>query len=255
MTRVATRNIHRRAQIVLMRQILPQFHLIGIALSVHLNRQGCRWLLVAHIKDLLPRPQVLLWSAMTLNTPLHLQRRVIKHQWHAVHRPVASVAAYALIDMNTVIEINKVRKIIYPVPHQRLSGAITFAHGFEQRRCRPDLPVAIHAGLRRRDAGEAGSLHRSVAVAAIDSKRRHVVLVAERRRLWPRYARIGHVGRPLEIHASPQSKGKRKYSHINRSAGNYISAAMENLHRSGFFLQRNLHCDPSLVAEKFLFVF
>src|SRR5579872_7580854 len=56
-----------------------------------------------------------------------------------------------------------------------------------------------------------------------------------------RYAGISDVGRALEIYASPKRKGKRKDPHINRGPGNYVSAAMENLHRSGFFLQRNLH--------------
>src|SRR3954453_23785954 len=36
----ATSNIHRRTQVVLMRQILPQLHLVGIALPIHLNRQS-----------------------------------------------------------------------------------------------------------------------------------------------------------------------------------------------------------------------
>ena len=81
---------------------------------------------------------------------------------------------------------------------------------------------------------------------AVDTERGHMVLVTERRRLRPRYARIGDIRRALEINAGPQSKGERKDPHINRGPGNYVSAAMENLHRSGFFLQRNLHCDPSL---------
>src|SRR5438270_7139373 len=55
MTRRTTRNIHRAAQVVLVGQILTEFHLVGIAFPIHLNRQSCRRLLVARIKDLLTR--------------------------------------------------------------------------------------------------------------------------------------------------------------------------------------------------------
>src|SRR3954452_6705235 len=142
--------------------------------------------------------------------------------------------------MNAVIKINKVGKIIHPVPHQRLPSAKTFAYRFEQRRRRPNLRVAVHASFGWRNSRESRRLNRSVAIAAVDTKRRDVVLVAERRGLGPSYARVCDIRRALEIHAGPQSKGERKDPHINRGPGNYVSAAMENLHRSGFFLQRNL---------------
>jgi hypothetical protein len=236
MARRATRNIHRATQVVFMRQILPQLHLVGVAFPIHLDGQSGCWLLVTHIKNLLAGPQIFFRPAMTLNTPLHLQRCVIKHQRHAIHRAVAGIASHALINVNAVIEINKVGKIIHPIPDQRFAGAIAFAHRFKQWRRRPDLRVAVHASLGRRNPREARSFNRSVAVAAIDTQRGHVVFVAERRWLRPRYPRIRDVGRALKIHASPKRKGKREDPHINRGPGNYVSAAMENLHRSGFFL-------------------
>jgi len=82
-----------------------------------------------------------------------------------------------------------------------------------------------------------------------------MVLMTEWRRLRSRYARIGHIGRALEINARPQSKGEREDPHVNRDPGNYVSAAMENLHRSGFFLQRNLYCDPSFEFKNVPLVF
>ena len=89
-------------------------------------------------------------------------------------------------------------------------------------------------------------LDRGVAVAAVDAVAGDVALVAERHRLRPSDACIGDIRRALEIYACPESKGERKYPDVDRGPGNYVSAAMENLHRSGFFLQRNLHNDPSL---------
>src|SRR3954467_2706115 len=85
-----------------------------------------------------------------------------------------------------------------------------------------------------------------MAITAVDSERRHVMLVAERRRLRTCDTSVRNIRRALEIHASPKRKGKRKDPHINRGASNYISAEMENLHRLGFFLQLNLPWYPSL---------
>ena len=45
---------------------------------------------------------------------------------------MAGVAAHTLVDMNAVIEINKVGQIIDPVPDQRLAAAEALAHRFKQ---------------------------------------------------------------------------------------------------------------------------
>jgi hypothetical protein len=75
-----------------------------------------------------------------------------------------------------------------------------------------------------------------VAVTAVDTEPSNVVLMAERNGLRPGHARIGNVRRALEIDASPQRKREREYARIDRGAGGDVSAAMENLHLSGFFL-------------------
>jgi hypothetical protein len=67
---------------------------------------------------------------------------------------VAGVAAYTLADVNAVIKINEIRKIIDAIPDQRLSGAIAFPNWLKQWRSHPDLRVAIHARLGRRNSGE-----------------------------------------------------------------------------------------------------
>src|SRR5437764_4942423 len=101
--------------------------------SSHNHRRIRGWLLVSHIKSLIPRAQIFFRGAMALYAPLHLQRRVIKHQRHPVNGSMASVAAYALVDVNAVIKINEVGKIVDPVPDQRLSRPEAFTHRLEQR--------------------------------------------------------------------------------------------------------------------------
>src|SRR5947209_5351770 len=74
-----------------------------------------------------------------------------------------------------------------------------------------------------------------MAVAAIDSQPPSMVLMTERHRLRADDSRICHIRRALQIHAQPKHESSGKNPRINRGASNYVSAAMENLHRSGFF--------------------
>lgn len=171
---------------------------------------------------------------MAADAPLHLQRSIIKHQWHAVHRAVAGVAAYALVDVNAVIEINEVWEVVDPVPYQRFAAAKTLADWFQKRRGRPNLRMTVHASLCRRNSGEARSFYRGVAVPAINPQRSHVMLMAEGRGLRPHYTGISHIGRALQLDTAPQHCCHREYTRVNRGPRNYVRAAMKNLHLSDF---------------------
>jgi hypothetical protein len=95
-----------------------------------------------------------------------------------------------------MIEINKVRQIVYASPFKSAVLAKAGANGFERRTIRPNLGVAIHAGLRRRNSCKTAFFNRGVTVTAIDAYTRHMMLVAERYRLHPHYSRFREVGRP-----------------------------------------------------------
>ncbi len=116
---------------------------------------------------------------------------------------MAGVAANALIDMNTVIEVNVVGQVVDPSPHQRFPRAETIAYGFEDGRIRPDLRVAVHASLGRRDPGVIRIFHRSVAVTAIDAYGGDVVLMAEGHRLGPHDLLIGDVRGAIQFQNAP----------------------------------------------------
>jgi hypothetical protein len=120
---------------------------------------GTGGLPVTHVENLIARSQIVLWSAVTAQAPLHLQRFLLVHKRHLVNRAVAGVAAHAFVHVNAVIEENEIGKLVHARPLQRLSGAEAGADWFEQLGVGPNLRMAIHASLGGRNAGETGSLH------------------------------------------------------------------------------------------------
>jgi hypothetical protein len=83
-----------------------------------------------------------------------------------------------------------------------------------------------------------------MAITAVDSERGHVVLMAEWDRLRTRYACISHVRRTLKVDTKPERESETKNPRIDREPGKYVSAAMEDLHRSGFFLYSGVAVRP-----------
>ena len=106
----------------------------------------------------------------------------------------------------------------------------------------PDLRMAVHAGLGRRNARVARLLHRGVAVLALQSQALHVVLVAERNRLV----------RPLPLPRHP----RRALQLVQRSpSAMTISPVNTRLARASAFELRSKICAMSaflrlLVAVK-----
>ena len=60
--------------------------------------------LPVHIEHALDGPEVFLWRAMTVETPLHFERRNAPRERHPVDRPVAGCAAHAFRDVNGMID-------------------------------------------------------------------------------------------------------------------------------------------------------
>lgn len=214
-----TGNVRHSPQIVLLHQILTQSELIGIHLAAQLHGLTARRRLVTHIENLAARANIFRRTAVAIQTPLHLQRRLVIHQRHAVHRAVAGIAADAFINVNAVIEIHEVGEVIHPVPHQRFSTAVTLANRLQHGRTQPYLRVAVHAGLRRRNTGKAGSFHRGMTVAAIKTDGAHMVLMTEGHRLRPRHVRVRDIRRSLELNTRPKKKANEKKRPEDRGLG------------------------------------
>src|SRR5438309_10022308 len=132
-----------------------------------------------HIENLFPGAHKLFRITMTLQTPLHLQRRRLVGDGHLIDPTVTGRTAHAFLHMNAVIEISEVRQIVHAYPLQRLAAAKTRAHRLEIRTISPDLLVTVHACAGRRHAGGSRCLNRGVTVAAIDAVIADVMFVAE----------------------------------------------------------------------------
>ena len=233
MARAAGGDVFHAADVIFLDQGLAERELIGVGGAVDGDGVGgVGGLLVAHIKDLIARAKIFFGSAMTAETPLHLQTFLLVHQLHLVDRAVAGVAANTFLKVNAVVEVHELRKLVDARTLQRLAGFEAGPHGLEQLGVGPDLRVAIHAGLRRRNPRETGSLNRRVTVAAVDAESGYVVLMAERNRLRLADARVRDEGRSLDEVADSAQCDHDKHCAENGGAGQRIRAAMKDLRHS-----------------------
>lgn len=142
---------------------------------------------------------------------------------------MAGRTADALVHMNRVIEIRKVRKVVDANPFQRLARLETCAHGFKIRTVGPDLFMAIHAHRGRRHARGGRSLDRRVAIAAINTVVANVMLMTELDRLlaFDPLARIP--SRASNLCRDPKGREQNKDRAINRGPRQVVRAMTENL--------------------------
>jgi hypothetical protein len=76
---------------------------------------------------------------MAIVAPLHVERIDLVHQRHLIHPPVASGASDSFVNMDTVIEINKVRKVVNSDPFKRFAGPIALANRLQHFGVGPEL--------------------------------------------------------------------------------------------------------------------
>jgi hypothetical protein len=110
-------------------------------------------------------------------------------------------AADACVDVNAVIEINKVRQNVHTIPSDRLMVVVSIPNWRKHWTRRENLAVTIHTDFDRGHSGEGRVLYRRVTIAAIDSIVADVMLVAERHWLIDVDA---HAGRVRGTHEQPQ---------------------------------------------------
>ena len=140
---------------------------------------------------------------MALQAPLHLERLLLPDERHLVHAPVARRAADSLVHVGAVVEIGEIGEVVHLHPFDRSVGAEARPHRLEGGALRPDLRMAVHAGLGRGDSGVGRPVHRGVAVAALHPEPAHVVRVAEGHRLAAGLVRARDVGGPVHCQGQP----------------------------------------------------
>ena len=166
---------------------------------------------------------------MTLQTPLHLQRRGLINNRHLVNASVTRRTTDTFFHVNAVIEVDVIRKIVHAFPVERLAGAKTRAHGFEIRTVGPDLFVAVHARRGRRHSGGAGCFDGRVTVPAIDAVVTDVMFMTELNWLLAFDPLAGVPSGTIQLNRDPQQSNDYENSAINRDFRQRVSAVMEDL--------------------------
>ena len=75
-----------------------------------------------HVEDVLARADELLRRPVAFQAPLHVEGVYLPHQGHLIHLAVTGYASDALPDVDAVIEIGEIRKVVHSRPLQRLPG-------------------------------------------------------------------------------------------------------------------------------------
>ena len=182
-----------------------------------------------HVVNLFHRPHEPFRRAVTLQTPLHLQRLRLEENRHFVDAPVTRRAADTFFHVNAVIEVGVVRQVVYANPLDRLPRAETRAHRFQIRTVGPDLFVAVHARRRRRQARRRGRLDGCVTVTAIDAVVTDVMFMTELNGLLTFDPLAGVPGGTIQLDSDPKQSDDYEYSAINRDFRQRVGAVMEDL--------------------------
>ncbi len=141
--------------------------------------------LVGQVCDLIERAQFVFGIAMAVEAPAHAVRLCLLHYFHFIDLAVTVLAGDAAIEMDAVIEVNKIRGLVNLSPFDRGVVLIRIAHHRQLFTVLFDLtfiwPVAVEAGLVRGHVRVTGHLGKGMTVDALHPKLAHVQLV-----------RIGH---------------------------------------------------------------
>src|SRR5579872_2178090 len=138
-------------------------------------------------------------------------------------------AAHALMNVNAVIEINVVGEIVDAGPVERYPRAVTFANRLQHFCIRPNLRVTVHARLGGRHAGKTRIFDRGVTIPAVNSKRSHMMLVAERHRLRANYFTLRVVTGALHHFEKPKQADDEENTANQSEPGHGVRTRIENL--------------------------
>ena len=106
---------------------------------------------------------------MALETPAHRQRFDLTHRDHLIHATLTLDAANAAGDVTAVREEGVVRRLVNTNPRNRLPVRPGLPQRLKFRGVLPDVRMAVHTNLRRRDRGELSAFDIDVAISTVES--------------------------------------------------------------------------------------
>jgi len=201
------------------------------------------WLPI-HTEDELAWPDEPFRRAMALQAPLHLQGLRLPHQWHAVHPAMTGDTPNALVQVNTVVEVDKIWQIMYSRPDQRLPGAKALPHGGKKGTLSPDMGVTVHAGFSGWNPSKGTHFHGSVTIAAVNTQSTHMMLVAELYWLLADDTLFSGIAGPVQRCHEPQQSCKDKHRSQNADARDGVRAWMKDLGHARWLMHPLGRCRP-----------
>jgi len=150
---------------------------------------------IVDLEDILPRPDVTFRMPMAIQAPFHLQALCAPSQRHGPHGTVARGAAYSLVHMNAVVEIDEIRQTVHLDPLDGFIASIALTDWVKVGGSTEQNRMAVHTNLRWGNSRISGGFHARVAVSAVDPVVADMVFVAKLHRLRLRDELIGHVRR------------------------------------------------------------
>ena len=175
------------------------------------------WLPI-HTEDELAWPDEPFRCAMALQAPLHLQGLRLPHQRHAVHSAMTGDTTNAFVQVNTVVEVDKIWQIMHARPDQRSPGAKTLAHGGKKGTLSLDMGVTVHTGFSGWEPGKGAHFHRGMTIAAVNTQSAHMMLVAKLDWLLAHDTFFSGIAGPVQRRHEPQQPCKDKHRSQNADA-------------------------------------
>lgn len=129
------------------------------------------------------RAEFVLRIVMALKAPSHALVFVMEHDWHFTDVAVAADAGNPAADVDAVLEISVIRSFVDFHPLDWFAGFHAFLDDSEVGGIRFHVLVTVPAGGTRRHIGDAGLLHKTVAISAVHAHLAHVNFVRKGHRL------------------------------------------------------------------------
>ena len=166
---------------------------------------------------------------VAFEAPRHMERILLVHERHTVHRSMTGRAGDPFGDVDAMIEIDILEEIVDPRPVNRLARAVGLAEGFQNFGVGPNLGMTAHAGLGGRDSGERRFFHSAVAIAAVDTQTADMVFMTERDGLFSNDILLVHVRAGGKLVENIDERRQNEQATENAGFGKVVCESVEYL--------------------------